>query len=99
MRIVIEMDKQSTGVAFDVAKILKELRKADGESVRTRWVIDEDDPTIGIIMIEAWSPADHLDPEGYREVAWVELSARELDAMRETLALAAPQVEEVADEL
>lgn len=98
MRIVIELDKESTGVAFDVAKILKEVRKSDEQSVRTRWVVDEHDPTVGTIIIEAWSPADRLEPEGYREVAWVELSIRELDAMRETLALAAPLVEEVADE-
>ena len=98
MRIVIEMDKESTGVAFDVSKILKEVRKSDEQSVRTRWAVDENDPTVGTIVIEAWSPADRIEPEGYREVAWVELSARELDAMRETLALAAPQVEEVADE-
>lgn len=97
MRIVIEMDKESTGVAFDVAKILKETRKADDQSVRTRWSVDEDDPTVGTIVIEAWSPADRLEPEGYREVAWVELSARELDAMRETLAIVAPDAEEVAD--
>ena len=99
MRIVIEMDKQSTGVAFDVAKILKEVRKSDEQSVRTRWAVDENDPTVSTIVIEAWSPADRIEPEGYREVAWVELSSRELDAMRETLALAAPQVEEVDDEL
>lgn len=98
MRIVIEMDKESTGVAFDVAKILKEVRKSDEQSVRTRWSVDEHDPSVGTIVIEAWSPADRLEPEGYREVAWVELSARELDAMRETLALAAPLAEEVADE-
>jgi hypothetical protein len=99
MRIVIEMDKESTGVAFDVAKLLKEIRKSDDQSFRTRWVVDEHDPTIGTIIIEAWSPADRIEPEGFREVAWVELSSRELDAMRETLALAAPLAEEVADEL
>lgn len=97
MRIVIEMDKESTGIAFDVGKILKETRKADDQSVRTRWSVDEHDATVGTIVIEAWSPADRLEPEGYREVAWVELSARELDAMRETLAIVAPDAEEVAD--
>ena len=98
MRIVIEMDKESTGVAFDVAKLLKEIRKSDDQSFRTRWVVDEHDPTIGTIIIEAWSPADRIEPEGFREVAWVELSSRELDAMRETLALAAPPIEELTDE-